>query len=61
MARHVIVIFGIGGVSALVAGAAIYAFVEVGHSLALIDRRIDPILASLEAGRPMEEGLTAHI
>jgi hypothetical protein len=44
--RLLIVIFGIGAVSALVAGAAIYAFVEVGHSLALIDRRIDPILAS---------------
>jgi signal transduction histidine kinase len=58
-ARLLIVIFGIGGVSALVAGAAIYAFVEVGHSLALIDRRIDPILASLEVSRSVERIVTA--
>jgi C4-dicarboxylate-specific signal transduction histidine kinase len=58
-ARLLIVIFGIGGVSALVAGAAIYAFVEVGHSLALIDRRVDPILASLEVSRSVERIVTA--
>ncbi len=58
-ARLLIVIFGIGAVSALVAGAAIYAFVEVGHSLTLIDRRIDPILASLEVSRSVERIVTA--
>jgi signal transduction histidine kinase len=58
-ARLLIVIFGIGGLSALVAGAAIYAFVEVGHSLALIDRRIDPILASVEVSRTVERIVTA--
>jgi adenylate cyclase len=58
-ARLLIVIFGIGAVSALVAGAAIYAFVEVGHSLALIDRRVDPILASLEVTRSVERIVTA--
>ena len=58
-ARLLIVIFGIGAVSALVAGAAMYAFVEVGHSLALIDRRIDPILASLEVSRSVERIVTA--
>jgi PAS domain S-box-containing protein len=57
--RLLIVIFGIGAVSALVAGAAIYAFVEVGHSLALIDRRIDPILASVEVSRSVERIVTA--
>lgn len=57
--RLLIVIFGIGAVSALVAGAAIYAFVEVGHSLALIDRRIDPILASVEVSRSVERIATA--
>jgi signal transduction histidine kinase len=57
--RLLIVIFGIGAVSALVAGAAIYAFVEVGHSLALIDRRVDPILASLEVSRSVERIVTA--
>ena len=58
-ARLLIVIFGIGAVSALVAGAALYAFVEVGHSLALIDRRIDPILASLEVSRSVERIVTS--
>ncbi len=58
-ARLLIVIFGIGAVSALVAGAAIYAFVEVGNSLALIDRRVDPILASLEVTRSVERIVTA--
>jgi len=58
-ARLLIVIFGIGAVSVLVAGAAIYAFVEVGHSLALIDRRVDPILASLEVTRSVERIVTA--
>jgi PAS domain S-box-containing protein len=57
--RLLIVIFGIGAVAALVAGAAIYAFVEVGHSLALIDRRIDPILASVEVSRTVERIVTA--
>ena len=57
--RLLIVIFGIGAVSALVAGAAIYAFVEVGQSLTLIDRRIDPILASLEVSRSVERIVTA--
>ena len=53
-ARLLIVIFGIGAVSALVAGAAIYAFVEVGHSLALdrSPRRPDPGFArSVALGR----------
>ncbi len=58
-ARLLIVIFGIGAVAALVAGAAIYAFVQVGHSLALIDRRIDPILASVEVSRTVERIVTA--
>jgi signal transduction histidine kinase len=58
-ARLLIVIFGIGAVAALVAGAAIYAFVDVGNSLALIDRRIDPILASLEVSRSVERIVTA--
>ena len=58
-ARLLIVIFGIGAVAALVAGAAIYAFVEAGRSLTLIDRRIDPILASLEVSRSVERIVTA--
>jgi PAS domain S-box-containing protein len=58
-ARLFIVIFGIGAVAALVAGAAIYAFVEVGHSLALIDHRVDPILASVEVSRTVERMVTA--
>jgi signal transduction histidine kinase/tetrahydromethanopterin S-methyltransferase subunit F len=57
--RLLIVIFGIGAVSALVAGAAVYAFVEVGHSLSLIDRRVDPILASVEVSRSVERIVTA--
>jgi signal transduction histidine kinase len=57
--RLLIVIFGIGGVAALVAGAAVYAFVEVGHSLALIDRRVDPILASVEVSRTVERIVTS--
>jgi signal transduction histidine kinase len=57
--RLLIVIFGIGAVSALVAGAALYAFVEVGYSLALIDRRVDPILASVEVSRTVERIVTA--
>jgi hypothetical protein len=57
--RLLIVIFGIGAVSALVAGAAIYAFVEVGHSLSLIDRRVDPILASLDVSRSVERIVAA--
>jgi PAS domain S-box-containing protein len=39
--RLLLVIFGVGAVSALVAGAAVYAFVAVGQSLALIDRRVE--------------------
>src|SRR6516165_12458003 len=58
-ARLLIVIFGIGAVAALVAGAAIYAFIEAGHSLALIDRRVDPILASVEVSRTVERIVTA--
>jgi PAS domain S-box-containing protein len=58
-ARLLIVIFGIGAVAALVAGAAIYAFFEVGHSLVLIDRRVDPILASVEVSRSVERIVTA--
>ena len=50
-ARLLLAFFGISAFSALVAGAAIYAFYEVGQSLTLIDRRIDPILASLEVSR----------
>jgi len=57
--RLLIAIFGIGAVAALVAGAAIYAFVEVGHSLALINRRLDPILASLEVSRSVERIVAA--
>jgi signal transduction histidine kinase len=57
--RLLIAIFGIGAVAALVAGAAIYAFVEAGHSLGLIDRRLDPILASLEVSRAVERIVTA--
>jgi len=57
--RLLIAFFGISAVSALVAGAAVYAFFEVGHSLALIDRRIDPILASLEVSRSVERIVTA--
>jgi len=51
--------FGISAISALVAGAAIYAFVEVGRSLVLIDQRVDPILASLEVSRSVERIVTA--
>src|SRR5262249_27620870 len=57
--RLLIAFFGISAVSGLVAGAAVYAFFEVGHSLALIDRRIDPILASLEVSRSVERIVTA--
>ncbi len=57
--RLLIVIFGVGAVAALVAGAAIYAFVEVGHSLTLIDRRVDPILAAVEVSRTVERIVTA--
>jgi PAS domain S-box-containing protein len=57
--RLLIAFLGISAVSALVAGAAVYAFFEVGHSLRLIDRRIDPILASLEVSRSVERIVTA--
>ena len=53
-ARLLLAFVGISAFSALVAGAAIYAFYQVGQSLALIDRRIDPILASLEVSRSVE-------
>ena len=57
--RLLVAFFGISAFSALVAGAAIYAFYEVGRSLTLIDRRIDPILASLEVSRSVERIVTA--
>jgi signal transduction histidine kinase/HAMP domain-containing protein len=53
-ARLLLAFFGISAFSALVAVAAIYAFYQVGQSLTLIDRRIDPILASLEVSRSVE-------
>ena len=57
--RLLFAFLGISAFSALVAGAAIYAFFEVGRSLTLIDRRIDPILASLEVSRSVERIVTA--
>jgi signal transduction histidine kinase/HAMP domain-containing protein len=57
--RLLLVIFGVGAVSALVAGAAVYAFVEVGHSLELIDRRVEPLLASAEVSRTVDRIATA--
>ena len=57
--RLLVAFLGISAFSALVAGAAIYAFSEVGRSLALIDRRIDPILASLEVSRSVERIVNA--
>jgi hypothetical protein len=57
--RLLFAFFGISAFSALVAGAAVYAFYEVGQSLTLIDRRIDPILASLEVSRSVERIVTA--
>src|SRR5438477_584490 len=57
--RLLIAFFGISAFSALVAGAAIYAFYEVGWSLSLIDRRIDPILGSVEVSRSVERMVTA--
>jgi signal transduction histidine kinase len=57
--RLLFAFLGITAISALVAAAAIYAFFEVGRSLALIDRRIDPILASLEVSRSVERIVTA--
>jgi signal transduction histidine kinase len=57
--RLLLAFFGISAFSALVAGAAIYAFYEVGRSLSLIDRRIDPILASVEVSRSVERIVTA--
>jgi signal transduction histidine kinase len=57
--RLLLAFFGISAFSALVAGAAIYAFYEVGWSLSLIDRRIDPILASVEVSRSVERIVTA--
>jgi signal transduction histidine kinase len=52
--RLLLAFLGISAFSALVAGAAIYAFFEVGRSLELIDRRIGPILASLDVSRSAE-------
>jgi signal transduction histidine kinase len=52
--RLLLAFLGISAFSALVAGAAIYAFFEVGRSLELIDRRIGPILASLDVSRSVE-------
>ena len=57
--RLLLAFIGISAFSALVAGAAIYAFYEVGHSLRLIDHRIDPILASLDVSRSVERITTA--
>jgi PAS domain S-box-containing protein len=57
--RLLVAFIGISAFSALVAGAAIYAFYEVGHSLTLIDHRIDPILASLDVSRSVERITTA--
>jgi GAF domain-containing protein len=57
--RLLLAFFGISAFSALVAGAATYAFYEVGRSLARIDRQIDPILASLEVSRSVERIITA--
>jgi signal transduction histidine kinase/HAMP domain-containing protein len=57
--RLLLAFFGISAFSALVAGAAIYAFYEVGQSLTLIDRRIDPILASVEVSRSVERIIKA--
>jgi PAS domain S-box-containing protein len=57
--RLLIAIFGVGAVAALVAGAAVYAFIEVGNSLVLIDRRVDPILAAVEVSRSVERIVTA--
>jgi signal transduction histidine kinase len=57
--RLLLAFFGISAFSALVAGAAMYAFFEVGQSLTLIDSRIDPILASLEVARSVERIVTA--
>ena len=53
-ARLLLAFLGISVFSALVAGAAIYAFYQVGQSLTLIERRIDPILAALEVSRSVE-------
>jgi len=58
-ARLLLAFFGISAFSALVAGAAIYSFYQVGQSLTLIDRRIDPILASLEVSRSVERIVAA--
>lgn len=58
-ARLLLAVFGISAFSALVAGAAIFAFYQVGQSLTLIDRRIDPILASVEVSRSVERIVTA--
>ena len=60
-ARLLLAFVGISAFSALVAGAAIYAFYQVGQSLALIDRRIDPILASLEVSHSVERIVKASL
>ena len=53
-ARLLLAFFVISVFSALVAGSAIYAFYQVGRSLTLIDRRVDPILAAVEVSRSVE-------
>ena len=52
--RLLLAFFGISAFSALVAGAAIYAFSQVGKSFVLIERQVDPTLASLEVSRLAE-------
>ena len=52
--RLLLAFFGISAFSALVAGAAIYAFSQVGKSFELIERQVDPTLASLEVSRLAE-------
>ena len=56
--RLLLAFIGISAFSALVAGAAIYAFQQVGHSLVSIDHRINPMLASLEVSRSVERIVT---
>ena len=59
-ARLLIAFFGISAFSALIAGAALYAFVQVGESFQLIDRRVEPTLASLEVSRLAERIVRAQ-
>ena len=57
--RLLLAFFGISAFSALVAGAAIYAFRQVGYALVSIDTRVEPMLASLEVSRSVERMVTA--